>query len=102
MITLNHTIPLKLSFTNIKSLHLNLVQCESFFESNTPDILALCETNLDDSIDSCSFSVRTISFNLKGFSYSYALFCSSCEGKTSFCTGVISKKTLQILTYVFN
>ena len=28
------------------------------FESNSPDILALCETNLDDSIDSGNFSVR--------------------------------------------
>ena len=27
------------------------------FESNSPDILALCETNLDDSIDSGKFSV---------------------------------------------
>ena len=33
-------------------------ECESFLESNTPDILALGETNLDDSIDSGSFSVR--------------------------------------------
>ena len=32
--------------------------CESFLESNSPDILALCETNLDDSIDSGNFSVR--------------------------------------------
>ena len=31
---------------------------ESFLESNSPDILALCETNLDDSIDSGNFSVR--------------------------------------------
>ena len=49
---------LKLSFTNIRGLHLNFVDCESFLESNSPDILALCETNLDDSIDSGSFSVR--------------------------------------------
>ena len=34
------------------------VDCESFLESNSPDILALCETNLDDSIDSGNFSVR--------------------------------------------
>ena len=33
------------------------VDCESFLESNSPDILALCETNLDDSIDSGNFSV---------------------------------------------
>ena len=29
-----------------------------FLESNSPDIRALCETNLDDSIDSGSFFVR--------------------------------------------
>ena len=49
---------LKLSFTNIRGLHSNFVDCEYFFESNSPDILALCETNLDDSIDSGNFSVR--------------------------------------------
>ena len=42
----------KLSFTNIQGLRSN------FLESNSPDILALCETNLDDSIDSGNFSLR--------------------------------------------
>ena len=50
--------PLKLRFTNIWGLCSNFVDCESFLESNFPDILALCETNLDDSIDSGNFSVR--------------------------------------------
>ena len=59
---------LKLSFKNIGGLPSNFVDCESFLESNSPDILALCETNLDDTIDSDSFSVRLSSFNLKGFS----------------------------------
>ena len=49
---------LKLSFTNIRGLRSNFVDCEYFLESNSPDILALCETNLDDSIDSGNFSVR--------------------------------------------
>ena len=49
---------LKLSFMNIRGLRLNFADCESFLESNSPDILALCETNLDDSIDSSNFSVR--------------------------------------------
>ena len=49
---------LKLSFTaNIQGLRLNFVDCESLLESNSPDIFALCETNLDDSIDSGNFSV---------------------------------------------
>ena len=30
---------LKLSFTNIRGLRSNFVDCESFLESNTPDIL---------------------------------------------------------------
>ena len=49
---------LKLSFTNIQGLCSNFVECESFLESNSPDLLSLCETNLDDSIDSGNFSVR--------------------------------------------
>ena len=48
---------LKLSFTNIRGLRTNFVDWESFLESNSPDILALCETNLDDSIDSSNLSV---------------------------------------------
>ena len=48
---------LKLSFRNIQGLHSNFVDCESFLESKSLDILALCETNLDDSIDSGNFSV---------------------------------------------
>ena len=34
---------LKLSFTNIRGLRSNFVECESFIESNSPDILALCQ-----------------------------------------------------------
>ena len=49
---------LKLSFTNICGLSSNFVECKSFLESNFPDILALSETNLNDSIDSGNFSVR--------------------------------------------
>ena len=46
---------LKLSFMNIRGLHSNFVEQEYFLESNSADILALCKTNLDDSIDSDSF-----------------------------------------------
>ena len=51
-------ISISISVMNIWGLRLNFVDCESFLESNSPDILALCETNLDDSIDSGNFSVR--------------------------------------------
>ena len=49
---------LKYNFMNIWGVCSNLVECESFLESNSPDILALCETNLNDSIGSDNFSVR--------------------------------------------
>ena len=49
---------LKLIFPNIRGLCSNFVDSEPFLESNSPDILALCETYLDDSIDSGNFSVR--------------------------------------------
>ena len=49
---------LKINFMNIQGLCLNFIYWESFLETNSPDILAPCETNLDDSIDSGNFSVR--------------------------------------------
>ena len=49
---------LKLGFMNIWGLSSNFVVCESFLKSNSLDILVLCETNLDDTIDSDNFSVR--------------------------------------------
>ena len=50
---------LNLSFTNIQSHRSNFADCKSFLESNFPDILALCEKNLDDLIDSGNFCVRS-------------------------------------------
>ena len=52
-----HNSP-NLSFMIIGGLRSNFVECVSFLESNSLDILALCKTNLDDSIDSDNFSVR--------------------------------------------
>ena len=49
--------PIKLSFTNIRGCCKNFGKCESFLGSKS-DILALCETNLDDSIDSGNFYMR--------------------------------------------
>ena len=48
---------LKLSFTNTRGLRTYFTECVSFPESNSPDILVLCQTNLDDSIVSGNFSV---------------------------------------------
>ena len=49
---------LKLSFTIIRGRRSNFVDFESFLESNSPEILVLCETNLGNSTDSGNFSVR--------------------------------------------
>ena len=49
---------LKLSFTNIQGLRSNFLDWKSFLESNSSEIFALCETNMDDSIDSGNFSHR--------------------------------------------
>ena len=49
---------LKLRFTNIQVLRSNFVDCRFFLESDSPDIIALCEPNLADSIDSGNFSMR--------------------------------------------
>ena len=49
---------LELSFTNIRGLCSNFVDHELFIELNSPDIIAPCETNLDESIDCDNFSLR--------------------------------------------
>ena len=87
--------PLKLSFTNIQGLHSNFVDCESFLESSSPDILALCETNLDDSIDSGNFSVTgylpLIRKDSSTHMHGLAVYVSS------FCSGFIYRKLCRFL-----
>ena len=68
---------LKLSFTNIRGLRLKFADCKSLLESNSPDILALCEAKLGF----WQYLCQVLSFfNQKGFCYSYAWSCSLCEG----------------------
>ena len=51
---------MKLIFTSIGGLWPNLVGCVSFVESNSPDILALFEINVDDSMDSSNFLKNSV------------------------------------------
>ena len=74
---------LKPSFSNIRGLFLNFVKFEFFLESYSHDIRPLCGTDLDDWIDSD---------NSKIFCYSDEWSCSLFEWRTSFCTGLISRK----------
>ena len=92
---------LKLSFTNIWGNISNFVECEPFLESNSPDILALCETNWDDSIDSGNNSVRGYFPLVREYCYSYPVSCSLWEGKASFCLGRISRKPCGFL-FIFS
>jgi len=50
--------PLSLSFTNLRSLRNKFDHIESFLQNSSPDIFAVGETNLNDSIDSSDFLVN--------------------------------------------
>ena len=69
-------------FTKIIFFFDLFLNVKSFLESNSLDILALCETN-----DS----------NLKGFCYSDAWSCSLCKGRTSFYMELICRKVCRYL-----
>ena len=111
---------LKFSFTNIQGLRSNFVDCESFLESNSPDILALCETNLDDSINSGNFFVRDhllliqkdssthmhgLTVYLKeGLPFAWNLSLENCRFLFMFLTGLTSLTLLLfplLITFVF-
>ena len=84
---------LKRSFTNILALWSNFVECERFLESKSTDILALSETNLDDTIGSCSFSVKGYFSLIR--KDSILLICMVLQfmwRKTSICMELISRK----------
>ena len=87
----SHNSP-KRSFMNIQGLRLNFVKCKFFLESNSTHILALCETNLDGSINSGNFSVRGYFPLIQKNSVTHAWSCSLCEERTSFCMELISRK----------
>ena len=91
---------LKISFMNIQGLCSNFVECESFFESNSLDILALWEQTWMTQLILGISLWGTILFNPKRFYYSYTWSCNLCERRTSFCTGLISRKLCRFL-FVF-
>ena len=93
---------LKLSFTNIHNLRLNFVESESFPESSYPDIITLCETNLDDSIYSANFSVRGYLPLIRKYSVTriHGLAVYVKEGR--FLLGIYLQKSPRIFIYVFD
>ena len=65
--------------------------CESFRESNSPNILALCETNVDDSISLW----RVI--HKDSIAHMYGLAVHIYNRRTWFCTRLISRKLCWLL-----
>ena len=94
---------LKLSFTNIMPFCLNFLDCESFLESNSPDILALCETDLVCETNYVSQLILAMtlwwlpSFNLKE-NY-LPLICSLCERGVSFFMELIFEKLYEFVCF---
>ena len=72
-------------------------------ESNSPDILALFETNLNDSIDSVNFSVRGYLPLIQKDSGTHICLVWQLMLKKDFLLQeTYLSKTLQILTYAFD
>ena len=91
---------LKLGFFNIGCLPLNLIGCESFLESNSPAILPLCETNLDDSIDFGTSLWEVIYFQSERI---LLLICKTLQFMWRSWSGHVTfLMTLRILIFVFN
>ena len=84
---------LKMSFANVSSLYSNFAECKSLLESSSPDIFALWETKLDDSIDSSNFSVRFYLPLVQKDSVTHILgLAVYVKERFLFCTGLISRK----------
>ena len=88
---------LNLSFTNTCGLCSNFVECESFLELSSPDILALCKTYLDDSIDSGNFSVIGYLPLIRNNSITHMHGLAVYMRKDSFCMGLIFRKLYKFL-----
>ena len=91
---------LKHSFTNIRGFCSSFDGCGSFLESNSPNFLVLCDTNLDGSIGSTNFSVRgyLLLIQKSSVTHTHSLIV---EGGASFCMGLISRKLYGFL-FVFS
>ena len=90
---------LNLSFTNTCGLCSNFVECESFLELSSPDILALRKTYLDDSIDSGNFSVIGYLPLIRNNSITHMHGLAVYMRKDSFCMGLIFRKLYKFLCF---
>ena len=79
-----------------------LILFSYFLEWNSPDILALSEINLDDSIDSGNFSVTVYLRLVRKDSITHMHLLTLYVKEELRFHGTYLWKTLQILTYAFN
>ena len=49
--------PLNICYSNVRGLRTNFPEVQTFLSNKSPDILALCETGLNESIPDCEFDV---------------------------------------------
>ena len=93
---------LKFSFTNVCGLCLNFIDCGSFLESNSPDISALCEKNLDHSINFGNFSVMSYLLLIQKDSITHIHVFAVYVYKDFLLYKIYHWKSLWILTYAFH
>ena len=106
---------------NILGICLNFVDCESFHESTSPNVLVLLETNLDGSIGSGNFSVRGYLLLIcvdssahmydlavyvkEGLPFAQVLSLENCRFLLMFLTGFTSLRVLLLfplsITFIF-
>ena len=88
----------KRSLRNTGCLHLNFVECESLLELNSPESLAICERNLDNSIDFSNFPVRDY-LPIIGMDFITHLHCLAIDVNkgVSFYSRLISRKLCRFL-----
>ena len=91
---------LKLNFTNIWSLRSNFIGNESYLKPTSSDILALYDTNIEESIYSSNFSVRSFLHLIWKNSVSHVhRIAVYVKRGISFERGTYLKKTMKILSY---
>ena len=81
---------------NIRGLPSNFAGCKYFIKSNLPDVLALYETNFDNSIDSFSVMSNLILVRNDAVTVLHDL-AVYVKDRLPFCTERISKKLCKLL-----
>ena len=92
---------LKLSFTNIRGFCSNFAECQSFLEANSWHSCSMWDKLGWLNMFWKFLCQKLSSFNPNRFCHLYAWSSKLCEGRTCFCTGLISRK-LCILLFMFS